>query len=94
MFSDPPAQFDKADIDTVLAHAQEQCALLASLEREMARNKEYLAKVSYTCPDLHTFLSVCVTLALVRHVNGQFKVPCCLCGCRVALLPEADRHLL
>ena len=55
MFSDPPAQFDKADIDTVLAHAQEQCALLASLEREMARNKEYLAKVSYTCPDLHTF---------------------------------------
>lgn len=32
-------------MDRVLAHAQEQAALLASLEREMARSKEYLTKV-------------------------------------------------
>ncbi|KAL4073439.1 hypothetical protein J3A83DRAFT_4357502 [Scleroderma citrinum] len=44
VFSDPPVKFDKADVDRVLAHAQEQCSLLASLEREMARSKEYLAK--------------------------------------------------
>lgn len=48
MFSDPPVKFDKADIDRVLAHAQEQCFLLTNLEREMARSKEYLAKVCYT----------------------------------------------
>ena len=29
----------------MLAHAQQQAALLASLEREMARSKEYLSKV-------------------------------------------------
>ncbi|KAG9311535.1 hypothetical protein JVU11DRAFT_7739 [Chiua virens] len=43
-FFDPPVQFEKADVDRVLAHAQEQAALLASLEREMARSKEYLTK--------------------------------------------------
>lgn len=43
-FSDPPFQFGKADVDKVLGSAQEQCALLARLEREMARSKEYLAK--------------------------------------------------
>jgi len=44
-FFDPRVSFNKADVDSVLAHAQEQAALLASLEREMARSKEYLVKV-------------------------------------------------
>lgn len=44
-FFDPPVTFKKADVDRVLAHAQEQAALLASLERETARSKEYLIKV-------------------------------------------------
>ncbi|KIJ63825.1 hypothetical protein HYDPIDRAFT_155393 [Hydnomerulius pinastri MD-312] len=44
-FSDPPVNFEKADVDRVLAHAQEQGALLAKLEKEMARSKEYLSKV-------------------------------------------------
>ncbi|KAI9458451.1 hypothetical protein HD554DRAFT_2029634 [Boletus coccyginus] len=43
-FFDPRVTFNKADVDSVLAHAQEQAALLASLEREMARSKEYLIK--------------------------------------------------
>ena len=37
--------FNKADVDRVLAQAQQQAALLAGLEREMARSKEYLTKV-------------------------------------------------
>lgn len=44
-FFDPRVMFAKADVDRVLAHAQEQAALLASLEKEMARSKEYLTKV-------------------------------------------------
>ncbi|KAI6145726.1 hypothetical protein EDD17DRAFT_1790871 [Pisolithus thermaeus] len=43
-FSDPPVQFEKADVDKVLGNAQKQCALLVRLEREMARSKEYLTK--------------------------------------------------
>lgn len=43
-FSDPPVQFEKADVDKVLGDAQKQCALLSRLEREMARSKEYLVK--------------------------------------------------
>ncbi|KAG8216616.1 hypothetical protein J3R82DRAFT_6804, partial [Butyriboletus roseoflavus] len=43
-FFDAPVTFEKADVDRVLAHAQEQAALLANLEREMARSKEYLTK--------------------------------------------------
>ncbi|KAI6001510.1 hypothetical protein EDC04DRAFT_2871942 [Pisolithus marmoratus] len=43
-FSEPPVQFKKADVDKVLENAQNQCALLARLEREMAGSKEYLAK--------------------------------------------------
>jgi len=43
-FFDPRVAFDKADVDRVLARAQEQAALLASLDRGMARNKEYLTK--------------------------------------------------
>ncbi|KAN0086215.1 hypothetical protein V8E55_007349 [Tylopilus felleus] len=36
--------FEKADVDRVLAQAQEQATRLATLEREMARSKEYLIK--------------------------------------------------
>ncbi|KAF9240427.1 hypothetical protein BU15DRAFT_45833 [Melanogaster broomeanus] len=43
-FFDPPAKFEKADVDRVLAHAQEQGTLLAKLEKELARSKEYLTK--------------------------------------------------
>ncbi|KAH7919829.1 hypothetical protein BV22DRAFT_1183035 [Leucogyrophana mollusca] len=43
-FSDPPVNFEKADVDRALAYAQEQGALLAQLEKEMARSKEYLTK--------------------------------------------------
>ncbi|KAH7907115.1 hypothetical protein BJ138DRAFT_1160881 [Hygrophoropsis aurantiaca] len=43
-FSDPPLTFEKADVDKALLHAQEQGALLARLEKELARNKEYLTK--------------------------------------------------
>jgi COP9 signalosome complex subunit 3 len=44
-FSDPPAQFSKAQVDDVLKNAQAQTALLAHLEQEMAKSKEYLTKV-------------------------------------------------
>lgn len=43
-FSDPPVKFEKADVDRVLAQAQQQDALLVRLEKEMERNKEYLTK--------------------------------------------------
>ncbi|KAF5324373.1 hypothetical protein D9619_011351 [Psilocybe cf. subviscida] len=43
-FSDPPAQFTKAQVDEVLRNAQTQTALLAHLEQEMAKSKEYLTK--------------------------------------------------
>ncbi|KAH7882842.1 hypothetical protein F5I97DRAFT_1900062 [Phlebopus sp. FC_14] len=43
-FSDPPVKFEKADVDRVLARAQEQGALLSKLEKEMAKSKEYLVK--------------------------------------------------
>ncbi|KAH0835008.1 hypothetical protein J3R83DRAFT_10732 [Lanmaoa asiatica] len=43
-FFDPLVTFAKTDVDRVLAHAQGQAALLGSLEREMARSKEYLTK--------------------------------------------------
>ncbi|KIM64873.1 hypothetical protein SCLCIDRAFT_598688 [Scleroderma citrinum Foug A] len=56
MFSDPPVKFDKADIDRVLAHAQEQCFLLTNLEREMARSKEYLAKFVKSKDDSNSWL--------------------------------------
>ena len=44
-FFDPPVMFNRADVDRVLAQAQQQAALLAGLEREMARSTEYLTKV-------------------------------------------------
>ncbi|KAF9220827.1 hypothetical protein BS17DRAFT_680653, partial [Gyrodon lividus] len=43
-FFNPPIKLEKADVDRVLAHAQEQGALLAKLERELGRSKEYLTK--------------------------------------------------
>ncbi|KAF8438901.1 hypothetical protein L210DRAFT_3403119 [Boletus edulis BED1] len=43
-FFDPPVTFKKEDVDRVLARAQEQATLLACLEKEMARSKEYLTK--------------------------------------------------
>ncbi|KAF9479877.1 hypothetical protein BDN70DRAFT_878305 [Pholiota conissans] len=47
-FSDPPAQFTKAQVDGVLRNAQSQTSLLAYLELEMSRSKEYLNKVVKT----------------------------------------------
>ena len=44
-FSDPPAQFTKEQVDGVLRDVQEQTALLAYLEQEVGRSKEYLGKV-------------------------------------------------
>jgi COP9 signalosome complex subunit 3 len=44
-FSDPPAQFTKEQVDGVLRDVQEQTALLAYLEQEAGRSKEYLGKV-------------------------------------------------
>ena len=44
-FFDPRVAFEKADVDRVLAQAQEQATRLATLEREVARSKEYLIKV-------------------------------------------------
>jgi COP9 signalosome complex subunit 3 len=47
-FSDPPAQFTKEQVDSVLRDAQNQTALLAYLELEMGRSKEYLGKAVKT----------------------------------------------
>lgn len=47
-FSDPPAQFTKEQVDGVLRDAQNQTALLAYLELEMGRSKEYLGKAVKT----------------------------------------------
>jgi COP9 signalosome complex subunit 3 len=44
-FSDPPVQFSKAEIDQVLAEAQNQAALFAALNREVGKSKEFLSKV-------------------------------------------------
>jgi len=45
-FSDPPAQFSKAEIDQVLAEAQNQAALFAALNREVGKSKEFLTKAT------------------------------------------------
>ncbi|KAH9477899.1 COP9 signalosome complex subunit 3 [Psilocybe cubensis] len=44
-FSDPPAQFSKAQVDAALRGVQEQTALLAFLELEAGRSREFLGKV-------------------------------------------------
>jgi len=45
MFSDPPPQFSKEDVDRVLQDVQQQTTLLGRLEMEMARSKDFLSKV-------------------------------------------------
>ncbi|KIM38050.1 hypothetical protein M413DRAFT_448084 [Hebeloma cylindrosporum] len=47
-FSDPPAQFTKEQVDSVLRDVQEQTALLSYLEQEVGRSKEFLNKVVKT----------------------------------------------
>jgi hypothetical protein len=42
---DEPAVASKAEVDRALRMAQEQEQVLRKLEREIARNKEYLQKV-------------------------------------------------
>lgn len=46
---DEPAVASKAEIDRVLRVAQEQEQVLRKLEREIARNKDYLHKVRIGC---------------------------------------------
>lgn len=67
-FFDPRVTFNKADVDSVLAHAQEQAALLASLEREMARSKEYLTKVRIAFANLRCGVGPERCDALFPHV--------------------------
>jgi len=43
-FSDPPPQFTKDEVDSVLYSAQAQSAQLEGLELEMARSKEFISK--------------------------------------------------
>ncbi|KAF8157194.1 hypothetical protein B0H34DRAFT_712647 [Crassisporium funariophilum] len=45
-FSDPLPQFTKAQVDTVLKDVQEQTALLASLEQQVGRSKDFLSKAA------------------------------------------------
>ncbi|KAG6860267.1 hypothetical protein C0995_013511 [Termitomyces sp. Mi166 len=47
-FSDPAPTFTKEQVDRVLADVQNQADLLNHLEREMAKNKEYLTKAVKT----------------------------------------------
>ncbi|KAH0578339.1 hypothetical protein H2248_003953 [Termitomyces sp. 'cryptogamus'] len=50
-FSDPAPTFTKEQVDCVLADVQDQTDLLNSLEREMAKSKEFLNKASKTRDD-------------------------------------------
>ncbi|KAF8215703.1 hypothetical protein K438DRAFT_1954409 [Mycena galopus ATCC 62051] len=47
-FSDPPPQFTKEEVDHVLHSAQAQSAVLESLDRDMARSKEFISKALKT----------------------------------------------
>ncbi|KAF8964828.1 hypothetical protein BDZ97DRAFT_1918779 [Flammula alnicola] len=47
-FSDPPAQFTKEQVDSVLKDVQQQTSLLAYLEMEMGRSREFLSKAVKT----------------------------------------------
>ena len=44
-FSDPPPEFTKEQVDAMLQQAHEQSALLARLEMELMRSREYISKV-------------------------------------------------
>jgi COP9 signalosome complex subunit 3 len=46
-FSDPPPQFTKKQLDSVLREIQHQSALLGMLEQEMGKSKEFLSKVGF-----------------------------------------------
>ncbi|KAJ7722564.1 hypothetical protein DFH07DRAFT_856847 [Mycena maculata] len=43
-FSDPPPQFTREEVDSVLYSAQQQSDVLEELDREMARSKEFISK--------------------------------------------------
>jgi len=45
-FSDPPPQFTKKQLDSVLKEIQLQTEILGTLEQEMGKSKEFLSKVS------------------------------------------------
>ena len=47
-FSDPPPQFTKTQLDSVLKEIQQQTALLGMLEQEMGKSKEFLSKVGFS----------------------------------------------
>jgi COP9 signalosome complex subunit 3 len=45
-FSDPPSHFSKSEIDKVLRDVQQQGALLAALNKEIGKSKEFISKVN------------------------------------------------
>jgi len=47
-FSDPPAQFTKEQVDNMLRNVQQQTGLLAYIEQEVGRSKEFLNKAVKT----------------------------------------------
>lgn len=44
-FSDPPPQYTKDQVDKVLKAVQDQTAMLAQIESEVSKSKEFLNKV-------------------------------------------------
>lgn len=46
-FSDPPPQFTKERLDSVLKDIQRQTELLSMLDQEMGKSREFLNKVSF-----------------------------------------------
>ena len=67
-FFDPHVAFEKTDVDRVLAQAQEQATRLATLEREVARSKEYLIKVT---PFFIHPRVVCTELLMSKHLGYE-----------------------
>lgn len=45
-FTDPPSQYSRNEIDSLLRDAQEQHELLAGLNREMGKSKEFVMKAT------------------------------------------------
>jgi len=59
-FSDPPPQFTKQQVDRVLRDVQLQTGLLAELEQDVGRSKEFLSKVRHwICIDSFSRLIKC-----------------------------------
>jgi len=48
-FSDPPPEFTKDQVDGMLQQAHEQSALLALLDMELTRSRDYILKVFLCC---------------------------------------------